>query len=101
MDRMTVTVEWKATGSDDGTLEGYASTFGNIDLGADVVVKGAFTDTIGNIKAHGIPLLADHVASTSSVLGTIFDRFTVLPNALAINSRSAALTIRCSLGESR
>lgn len=72
MERMTVAVEWKAAG-DDGTLEGYASTFGNVDLGQDVVEKGAFTDTIGNIKANGIPLLADHVASTSSVLGTIFD----------------------------
>lgn len=36
----------KATG-DSGEFEGYASTFGNEDLGGDVVVQGAFTKTIG------------------------------------------------------
>ena len=73
MERMTVGVEWKASGADDGTLEGYASTFGNVDLGMDVIEKGAFTDTIRHIKSEGIPLLADHDASTGSVLGTIYD----------------------------
>ncbi|WP_169787657.1 HK97 family phage prohead protease [Luteipulveratus mongoliensis] len=68
---MSVPIEWKA--ADDGTLEGWASTFGNVDLGADVVTKGAFAATIPDIKANGIPLLADHVASTASVLGTIYD----------------------------
>ncbi|MFF2493245.1 HK97 family phage prohead protease [Agromyces sp. NPDC058064] len=73
MDRLTVPIEWKAAADGSGTLEGYASTFGNVDLGGDIVVKGAFLKTIANIKANGIPLLADHVASTASVLGTIFD----------------------------
>lgn len=73
MERLTVPIEWKASSDGSGTLEGYASTFGNVDLGGDVVVKGAFIKTIGNIKANGIPLLADHVASTASVLGTIVD----------------------------
>jgi HK97 family phage prohead protease len=73
MDRLTVPIEWKASTEDAGTLEGYASTFGNVDLGYDVVEKGAFKATIADIKANGIPLLADHVASTASVLGTIFD----------------------------
>lgn len=72
LEHLTVPIQWKA-GGDAGTLEGYASTFGNVDLGGDIIVKGAFTKTIANIKANGIPLLADHVASTSSVLGTIFD----------------------------
>lgn len=71
MERINVPIEWKA--ADDGTLEGWASTFGNVDLGADVVVKGAFKATIPDVKANGIPLLADHVASTASVLGTIYD----------------------------
>lgn len=71
MDRLSVPIEWKA--ADDGTLEGWASTFGNVDLGDDVVTQGAFKTTIPDIKANGIPLLADHVASTASVLGTIFD----------------------------
>jgi HK97 family phage prohead protease len=72
LEHLTVPIQWKA-GGDAGTLEGYASTFGNADLGGDVVVKGAFIKTIANIKKNGIPLLADHVASTASVLGTIFD----------------------------
>jgi len=73
MDRMTIAIEWKAADDDAGTLEGYASTFGNVDLGDDVVEPGAFTKTLRNIRANGIPLLADHVAMTSSVLGTIYD----------------------------
>lgn len=74
MERIVVPIEWKAAADDDGnTLVGYASTFGNVDLGGDVVVKGAFLKTIENIKANGIPLLADHMASTASVLGTIYD----------------------------
>jgi HK97 family phage prohead protease len=74
LEHLIVPIEWKADDSGDGnTLIGYASTFGNVDLGGDVVVKGAFTKTIENIKTNGIPLLADHFASTSSVLGTIYD----------------------------
>jgi HK97 family phage prohead protease len=73
MDRLTVPIEWKASADDSGTLEGYASTFGNIDFGYDVVVEGAFLKTIARIKSEGIPLLADHVASVASVLGTIYD----------------------------
>lgn len=72
LERLVVPIEWKAT-DDAQTLEGYASTFGNVDLGGDVVVKGAFKKTIANIKANGIPLLADHVPSVNSVLGTIYD----------------------------
>lgn len=71
--RMTVPIEWKAEDADKRILTGYASTFGNVDLGGDVVMPGAFTKTIDNIKANGIPLLADHMAMTSSVLGTIYD----------------------------
>lgn len=72
LERLVVPIEWKAA-DDDQTLEGFASTFGNVDLQGDVVVKGAFKKTIANIKANGIPLLADHIPSTAHVLGTIFD----------------------------
>jgi len=71
LETMVVAIEWKAS-DDDQTLEGYASTFGNVDRQGDVVVKGAFKKTIANIKANGIPLLADHIPSTAHVLGTIF-----------------------------
>jgi HK97 family phage prohead protease len=73
LEHMVVPIEWKADDSDQNTLVGYASTFGNVDLGGDVVVKGAFDKTIENIKVNGIPLLADHMPSTASVLGTIYD----------------------------
>lgn len=43
----------------NGVIKGYASTFGNIDLGLDVVDKGAFKKTL---KDNGgrVPILADH-----------------------------------------
>lgn len=53
--------EVKETSEDGniGIIEGYASTFGNIDYGLDVVDKGAFTKTL---KENGqkFPILADH-----------------------------------------
>jgi HK97 family phage prohead protease len=72
VERKTLAVAWKAAAT-GGSLNGYASTFHNVDRGGDVVVPGAFTDAITEIKASGIPLLADHHASTADVLGTIYD----------------------------
>lgn len=43
----------------EAVIEGYASTFGNIDQGLDVVDKGAFKQTLKLSKAK-IPILADH-----------------------------------------
>lgn len=45
--------------NDRGEIEGYASTFGNEDLGGDIVEKGAFRKTIsdGNIA---LPILWGH-----------------------------------------
>ncbi len=42
-----------------GTIKGFASTFGNVDLGCDVVVQGAFARTIENKKGK-FPILLDH-----------------------------------------
>lgn len=59
------TVEYKsfALKFDDvdssGTIRGYASTFGNVDLGMDVVDKGAFKKSIKESSAKW-PILADH-----------------------------------------
>jgi HK97 family phage prohead protease len=44
---------------DEGRIEGYASTFGNVDLGLDIVVKGAFKKTLKENKGVW-PILADH-----------------------------------------
>jgi HK97 family phage prohead protease len=76
LERITVPIEWKAEDGDaPGTLTGYASTFGNVDLGGDVVAAGAFdkfVQWVNAAKDNGIPLLADHIAATSHVLGTIY-----------------------------
>jgi len=59
-------VEAKAIGIDPELevfeFKGYASTFGNVDRGADVVDQGAFTDFIAGQKASGdiLPALWQH-----------------------------------------
>lgn len=43
------------------TFEGYASTFGNIDLGDDIIVRGAFSKTLK--KNAEVPVLWQHQMS--------------------------------------
>jgi HK97 family phage prohead protease len=45
--------------SNFGTVEGYASVFGNVDLGLDVVDKGAFKKTLRE-NGGKVAILADH-----------------------------------------
>ena len=72
LDRLVCPVQWKAAADGSGGLTGYLSTFGNVDLGGDVVMPGAFLEAAAAINAGApIPLLADHVATTGSVLGSI------------------------------
>jgi len=44
--------ELKATG-DTGTFEGYGSVFNITDKGGDIVVPGAFTETLSAAKSAG------------------------------------------------
>ena len=44
----------------DGAFEGYASLFGREDLGRDVVVRGAFSDSLAMRGARGIRMLFQH-----------------------------------------
>lgn len=48
--------------SEDGTFEGYASTFGNVDQGGDVVEPGAYIESLVKAKkdGRGIPMLWQH-----------------------------------------
>ena len=46
----------------NGLLEGYASTFGNIDSFGDTIMKGAFTDTLAERK-YPVLMLANHSSS--------------------------------------
>lgn len=43
-----------------GEFMGYASTFGNVDLGGDIVERGAFAGTLAKKKAADIPMLWGH-----------------------------------------
>lgn len=54
-----------------GTIDGYASTYGNIDLGGDIVSKGAFTQTLKH-KNGRVPLLLDHGYTTKDIAGVAF-----------------------------
>lgn len=46
--------------SDDGLLEGYGSTFGNVDQGEDIVAPGAFTAWINTNAGKSLPMLFGH-----------------------------------------
>lgn len=59
IERKTFTWELKEADSEAGTFEGYASIFGNVDLGGDVVAKGAFRKSIKAQKGK-VPLFWRH-----------------------------------------
>lgn len=44
----------------NGFFEGYASTFGNVDRGNDIAVKGCFAKTIKTKGAAGVAMLWSH-----------------------------------------
>jgi HK97 family phage prohead protease len=46
--------------NDSGVFEGYASVFNEKDLGSDIVVKGAFAQSIKTRGAKGIKMFGDH-----------------------------------------
>jgi HK97 family phage prohead protease len=54
--------EVKSVAASGGTFSGYASVFGNVDLGGDVVAKGAFVDYLDQLKSSGrkVPILWQH-----------------------------------------
>ena len=44
----------------DGTVEGYASLFGEIDQARDMVMRGAFANTLASRGIRRIPMLFQH-----------------------------------------
>ena len=44
----------------DGTFSGYASLFGAVDLGQDLVMPGAFHESLGERGSRGVKLLFQH-----------------------------------------
>lgn len=59
MDRLDFALQVKGV-SDAGLFEGYASTFGDRDLGGDIVVAGAMTKSIKARGPKGVRMFADH-----------------------------------------
>lgn len=57
----TLPIEFDAKGvRNDGSFEGYASTFNNIDSGFDVVMPGAFTKSLNERPAGKVKMLWQH-----------------------------------------
>jgi HK97 family phage prohead protease len=59
MDRLDFALEIKGV-TEAGLFEGYASTFGERDLGGDIVVAGAFAKSLKVRGAKGVRMFADH-----------------------------------------
>lgn len=55
MKRLNLPTEFKAAG-DAGAFEGYASVFGNVDLGGDVIERGAFKEIVKNAAGKVVVL---------------------------------------------
>lgn len=95
-------VKFKVDGLADGEFMGYASVFGNKDSYGDVVIKGAFTNTIAEWERKGvpIPLLWGHnTADPDFNLGHIIsavedDRGLKVHGKLDMESPKAAQTYR-------
>lgn len=58
MDHLTCGLELKLAGNESDvetmSFEGYGAVFGAVDLGGDLIVKGAFRDTIREAKKTGV-----------------------------------------------
>ena len=61
-------VEMGMDENEHGYIKGYASTYGNVDLGGDMVAKGAFTQTL-NHKGNRIKLFFDHKYDIKDIAG--------------------------------
>lgn len=62
MKRISFEAKFSADASVIGAFSGYASTFGNVDRGGDVVVPGAFKSTLAEMREKGrpLPMLMQH-----------------------------------------
>ena len=74
------TQDFKATDPDDahpgGTLEGYASIFGNVDYGGDIVERGAFAESVPKrLMQNDLKLVDSHkiYSGTSAIIGKVHE----------------------------
>jgi HK97 family phage prohead protease len=69
MDRIICAFECKADNSNDGTINGYGSIFGNIDSYGDIVAAGSFKKTINDVMTGAKswpPMMLQHGDDTSA-----------------------------------
>lgn len=59
MDKLGFALEIKSL-DEEGVFEGYASTFGNRDLGGDIVEPGAFRKSIKARGSRGVKMFLEH-----------------------------------------
>jgi hypothetical protein len=79
--------ELKAVDDDEeGRFEGYASIFGNKDLGGDVVQEGAFRKSLGRRKPKQVKMLMQH--KTDMPIG-VYDKIKEDENGLKVEGRLA------------
>lgn len=65
---------------DEGKITGLAAVFGNVDLGLDKILPGAFTDSLKKLKA-GIPMLWQHFSD--KIIG-LWDTLAEVKRGLAV-----------------
>jgi HK97 family phage prohead protease len=82
MDKQSFRFEIKDVDAEAGTFSGLASTYGNVDLGGDVVQRGAFDRSLQNAKGPW-PLLAGHDPSEQIGYATLEDT----PQGLKVNGQ--------------
>ncbi len=76
---------------EDGTFHGYASLFGKVDLGRDLVERGAFAKSLGKRGASSIRMLFQH--DPAEPIGTWAE--------VAEDARGLRVKGRLSLGAAR
>jgi HK97 family phage prohead protease len=81
MEQLNCSVEIKSI-TDQGQFQGLASVYGNVDLGGDVVVAGAFQKTLAD-RGGEVPILWQHDLKSPIGLGKLTDT----ANGLAIEGQ--------------
>lgn len=102
MKYLNVPAEFKAAG-DAGTFSGYASIFGNVDLGGDIVERGAFKEIVKNAAGQIVTLWQHRAGEPIGVAsvkeddrGLAFDGQLVMedPRARVANAHMKAGSVR-------
>lgn len=75
----------------DGTFVGFASVYGNKDLGGDIVVKGAFTKTLQE-RGDKVPILWMHDHAQPIGMGTLEDT----PTGLKIKGKLTLAVVKAA-----